>query len=170
MPEALGLTRKVLKVLRVITWAYGGAILALLLASYLEPEWFFRAIGVKGGPGAPTVASSMRAMAMLGIATVPLNVAILDRLLAIVDSVRAGDPFVLENADRLTAIAWIVVALEVIHLLIGVSIRVIEKTGQPIDIDWKFSFAPYIAVLLLFVLAKVFEHGARMRADLEGTV
>ena len=170
MPEALGLTRRVLKVLRVLTWAYGGAILALLLASYVEPEWFFRAIGVKQGPGAQAVASSMRAMAMLGVATAPLNVAILDRLLAIVDSVRAGDPFVIENADRLTAIAWIVVALEVIHLLIGVIIRVIETSGQPIDMDWKFSFAPYIAVLLLFVLAKVFEHGARMRADLEGTV
>ena len=170
MPETLGLTRKVLKVLRVLTWAYGGAILALLLASYVEPEWFFRAIGVREAGGAQTVASAMRGMAMLGIATVPLNVAILDRLLRIVDSVRVGDPFVIENADRLTAIAWLVVALELIHLLIGAVIRVIAKTGHPIDIDWKFSFAPYIAVLLLFVLAKVFEQGARMRADLEGTV
>jgi hypothetical protein len=170
MPEALGLTRKVLKALRVLTWVYGGAILALLLASYLEPEWFFRAIGVQESPHAQTVGSALRAMAMLGIATVPLNVAILDRLLAIVNSVRVGDPFVVENAHRLTAIAWLVVALEVIHLLIGISIRVIENTGQPIDMDWKFSLAPYIAVLLLFVLAKVFEHGARMRADLEGTV
>lgn len=40
----------------------------------------------------------------------------------------------------------------------------------PIDIDWTFSFTPWIAVLLLFVLARVFAHGARMREDLEGTV
>jgi len=33
-----------------------------------------------------------------------------------------------------------------------------------------FSFAPWLAVLLLFVLARVFAEGARMRADLEGTV
>ena len=39
-----------------------------------------------------------------------------------------------------------------------------------IHIDWSFSFTPWVAVLLLFVLARVFEHGARMRADLEGTV
>jgi hypothetical protein len=33
-----------------------------------------------------------------------------------------------------------------------------------------FSFTPWLSVLLLFVLAGVFAHGARMRADLEGTV
>ena len=33
-----------------------------------------------------------------------------------------------------------------------------------------FSFAPWLAVLLLFVLSGVFAQGARMRADLEGTV
>ena len=31
-------------------------------------------------------------------------------------------------------------------------------------------FAPWLAVLLLFVLARVFDQGARMRADLDGTV
>ena len=38
---------------------------------------------------------------------------------------------------------------------------------------WKFeafSFAPWLAVLLLFVLADVFARGARMRDDLAGTV
>ena len=33
-----------------------------------------------------------------------------------------------------------------------------------------FAFAPWLAVLLLFVLSGVFAQGARMRADLEGTV
>jgi hypothetical protein len=39
-----------------------------------------------------------------------------------------------------------------------------------LELDWSFSFAPWLAVLLLFVLARVFEHGAWMRAELEGTV
>ena len=34
------------------------------------------------------------------------------------------------------------------------------------DIDWDFSLNGWLAVLLAFVLAKVFEHGARMRDDL----
>jgi hypothetical protein len=44
-----------------------------------------------------------------------------------------------------------------------------RRCGEPGRID-AFSFAPWLAVLLLFVLAGVFAHGARMRADLEGTV
>jgi hypothetical protein len=36
--------------------------------------------------------------------------------------------------------------------------------------DWSFSVTPWLAVLLLFVLAQVFGDGARMRDDLTGTV
>lgn len=167
---ALGPTRQVLRVLKVLNWIYGGAILALLITSFAEPEWFFRAIGVKAGGDAGTVAGAMRAMAALGIATIPINVAILDRLLAMVDTVRAGDPFVIGNAARLRQVAWCVLGLEVIHLAIGAIIRMLRATAQHIDMDWSFSLTPLIAVLLIFVLANVFEQGARMRADLEGTV
>ena len=43
----------------------------------------------------------IRAIAALGILTVPLNLAMLKRLLAMVETVRAGDPFVAANAYRL---------------------------------------------------------------------
>ena len=170
MPQALTLTRQVLKALRVLTWVYGGAILALLIASFVEREWFFRAIGVQPGDGFGAIAIGMQMMAVLGIATIPFYAAILDRLVAMVDTVRSGDPFVIANAERLKRIAWLVVGLQVIHLAIGVIIRVIGSGSQHLDIDWTFSLTPWIAVLLIFVLANVFEHGARMRADLEGTV
>lgn len=170
MPESLTLTRQILKTLRVLTWAYGGAILALLITSIVEREWFFRAIGVKAGADADAIALGMQMMAVLGIATIPINLAIIDRLIAMVDTVRSGDPFVIANAQRLKQIAWLVVGLQVIHLAIGVIIRFITTVGQHLDMDWSFSLTPWIAVLLIFVLANVFEHGARMRADLEGTV
>ena len=170
MPQALTLTRQVLKALRVLTWAYGGAILALLIASVVEREWFFRAIGVQAGDGLGVIAIGMQMMAVLGIVTIPINISIIDRLIAMVDTVRSGDPFVIANARRLKQIAWLVVGLQVIHLAIGVIIRAISKVGQHLDMDWSFSLTPWIAVLLIFVLANVFEHGARMRADLEGTV
>ena len=41
---------------------------------------------------------------------------------------------------------------------------------DPLDIDLKFNFTRWLVVLFLFVLARVFEQGARMREDLEGTV
>jgi hypothetical protein len=85
-------------------------------------------------------------------------------------TVRAGDPFVAENARRLHEIAGAVLVLELLHLAVGAIAKSDAFAARGIHIDWSFSFTPWVAVLLLFVLARVFEHGARMRADLEGTV
>jgi hypothetical protein len=54
--------------------------------------------------------------------------------------------------------------------VIGVIAARTRSAVQELDINWSFSITPWLAVLLLFVLARVFEHGARMRAELEGTV
>ena len=91
---------------------------------------------------------------------------VLKRLLAIVDTVRVGDPFILENARRLNAIAWRVLALEGLRLIVAAIAAAVWEPGK---VD-AFSFAPWLAVLLFFVLAGVFAQGARMREDLEGTV
>ena len=48
----------------------------------------------------------LRAIAALGLVAVPINDMILRRLLAMVETVRRGDPFVAANAYRLHAIAW----------------------------------------------------------------
>jgi hypothetical protein len=39
-----------------------------------------------------------------------------------------------------------------------------------VDMDASLSVTPWLAIMLLFVLAQVFEDGARMRDDLRGTV
>jgi DUF2975 family protein len=101
---------------------------------------------------------------------VPLLHVILKRLLSIVDTVRAGDPFISDNARRLQIIARTLFGIQILHLMIGFVISRTKSQAQQLDLDWSFSVTPWIAVLLLFVLARVFEYGARMRADLEGTV
>jgi hypothetical protein len=85
---------------------------------------------------------------------------------SIVDTVRDGDPFILDNARRLEAIAWSVLALEVLRMIVAAIAAVVWEAGRVEG----FSIASWFAVLLLFVLAGVFAHGTRMRADLEGTV
>lgn len=60
--------------------------------------------------------------------------------------------------------------IQPLHLGIGFVAARTRSQVQQLDLDWNFSITPWIVVLLLFVLARVFEHGARMRADLEGTV
>jgi hypothetical protein len=84
--------------------------------------------------------------------------------------VRAGDPFVVDNGTRLQSIGWCVLAAELLHLPVGAIARWMSTPEQPFDLNLRYSFTPWIAVLLLFVLARVFEHGARMREDIEGTV
>jgi hypothetical protein len=46
----------------------------------------------------------------------------------------------------------------------------VSSAAVPLNISWGFSLTRWLAVLLLFVLARVFEQGARMREELEGTV
>jgi len=169
-PGALRLSWRVLRTLRILNFAAGGAIAALLMASLLAPDALFAALGVRPASDAGRLERGMRLIMLAGIIAVPVSHVILARLLAIVATVREGDPFVRENGHRLQAIAWAVLGLEALHLVIGVIAAGSASSVQPLDIDWHFSVTPWVAVLLLFVLARVFDHGARMRADLEGTV
>lgn len=149
---------------------YGLAILGLLVASLVVPGPLFEALGVRPAGDREVLERGMQLVMLLGIASVPVAYVILSRLRAIVDTVRDGDPFVTPNARRLQAIAWATLGLEVLHLAVGAVAASAGSSAQPLDVDWSFSFTPWVAVLLLFVLARVFDHGARMRADLEGTV
>ena len=89
-----------------------------------------------------------------------------------VESVGEGDPFISENADRLTRMGWIAIFIEVLKIPTGaialfIATQVKEDT---FTIDLEFSFTGVLVALVLFILARVFRHGAAMREDLEGTV
>jgi hypothetical protein len=169
-PGALPLSRGVLRVLVIANFVYGALILALLVASLRAAGPVMGALGVKAVPGSERMILGGRLIMLAGIASVPVAYLVLTRLLAIVATVRAGDPFVAVNASRLQTIAWSVLGLEIVHLLVGAIAANSASSAQALDIHWTFSITPWIAVLLLFVLARVFDEGTRMRADLEGTV
>jgi hypothetical protein len=169
-PDALTLTRRLLRVLIRLNQLAGIAILALLAATLVAEGPVLGALGVPAAERTTRVAWGMRLVMLLGIAAVPITHAVLTRLRSIVRTVGEGDPFVAENAARLQGIAWAVLGLEVLHLAIGAVAAGVSAAGTPLDIDWNLSLAPWLAVLLLFVLARVFEQGAGMRDDLAGTV
>lgn len=88
----------------------------------------------------------------------------------IVDSVATGDPFVPENARRLTAMGWITLAGQVIvipAIFIGAWLSTVLTDA---DFEFDISLGAILLALVLFILARVFRHGAEMRDDLEGTV
>lgn len=168
LTSALALSRALLRLLIVLNLLLGAGIVALLVASLVAEPLVTAALGVR--PGNAALLLGMRLIMAIGILSVPLAHVVLTRLKAIVETVRAGDPFVAGNAARLQTIAWALLGLELLHLAAGAVAAAASSPADPLDIDWSFSVTGWLAVLLLFVLARVFDHGARLREDLEGTV
>lgn len=166
---ALPIAHTALRVLIVANWVMAAVILNVLLAS-LSGRWIMRAFKLSASSDPELLLIGMRAIAVLGLAAIPLNYSVLKRLLAIVETVRAGDPFVAANASRLQTIARALLALQLLSLVIGGIARLISTPEYPLHLDAGFSINGWLAVLLTFLLARVFGEGTRMREDLDGTV
>jgi hypothetical protein len=167
---ALPIAHVLLRILIVVNWLSGAAIFTLLIATIVAERWTFTALGVPPSSEVRPMIVGLRAIAVFGLVAIPLNDAVLRRLRAIVDTVRGGDPFVAANASRLQAIAWVLLALQLLSLVIGGIGTAISTPSHPLHLDAGFSLSGWLAVLLTFVLARVFAAGTLMREDLEGTV
>jgi hypothetical protein len=166
---ALPIAHVTLRTLIVLNWLMVAVILGLLVVSPNE-RWIMSAFKLSPSPEASRLVMGLRAIAVLGLVAIPLNYAVLKRLLAMVETVRAGDPFVAANAERLQTIAWVLLTLQLLSIVIGAIAKSVAIPGQPLDIDAGFSINGWLAVLLTFLLARVFAAGTLMRDDLEGTV
>ena len=106
----------------------------------------------------------------LGIVVLGLIWTLMRKLLEIIGSVETGNPFILANALRLKAIGWMMVALQ----LVGIPLAILA--GHAADMFGESDTGPDISlngvlsILLVFILAGIFERGAEMREELEGTV
>jgi len=167
---ALPIAHGGLRLLIVLNWLYAAVVLAILVGMFVAGQWTMTALGIPQDAQSGALSNGMRAIAALGLASVPLNLAMLRRLVAMVETVRAGDPFVAANASRLQVIAWILLAQQLLSVVIGLIAKSISTPAHPFNLDAGFSPSGWLAVILTFVLARVFAEGAQMRDDLEGTV
>jgi hypothetical protein len=168
VPSALSTARVVVRTLIALNLVLGAGICVLFVASLAARDFVFMALGAHATNA--RLIAGMRLVMVIGIAATPLTHILLTRLLAIVETVRDGDPFVAGNAARLQTTAWALLGLELLHLAVGAIATAVSSASEPLDLNWHFSVTGWLAVLLLFVLARVFDHGTRMRDDLEGTV
>jgi len=92
----------------------------------------------------------------------------------IVDTAVAGDPFVGENAERLKRIGWCLLGIMVVQFLALMAAAAITPDHLPENMHLGTGAEPdpvsVLAILLVFVLARIFKHGAQMRDELQGTV
>jgi hypothetical protein len=167
---ALPIAFVTLRILIIVNWVYGAAVLGLVVFANSYPTWFMKAIDVPPGMDPKPIMIGLTAIATLGLLAVPLNHLILTRLLRMVETVSRGDPFIKANAYRLNAIAWALLALQLLSMVIGGIGKAIASKEFPLHLDAGFSTSGWLAVILTFVLARVFAEGALMRDDLEGTV
>ena len=167
---ALPIAYIVLRLLIVLNWIYGAVVLAILVGLVAAGPWTMTALGVSPSAQSGSLILGMRAIAALGLVAVPLNLAVLNRLVAMVRTVRRGDPFVAANAFRLQAIAWCLLGQQLLSVVIGLIGKAVSTPAHPLHLDAGFSPGGWLAVVLTFVLARVFAEGTLMREDLEGTV
>jgi signal transduction histidine kinase len=168
--KALTISWITLRVLILLNWIYGAVVLAILTGLFFAPGWTMTALGVPPSAHTVPLILGMSAIAALGLVAAPLNFAILRRLAAMVETVRAGDPFVAINASRLQAIAWFLLAEQLLSLAIGLIGDAVSTPEHALHLDAGLSPGGWLAVILTFVLARVFGEGTLMREDLEGTV
>lgn len=156
-------TESLLRILIWLNWICAVAFAVVLVGSFIvADDVVLRAGG--DGINLGTLAA-VRIVLGIGLVVVPLAHVALTRLRDIVATVRVGDPFVADNARRLTAIAWALLGIMICDLAFGF----VAVMNDP-ELGWSFSLTGWLAVLLLFVLARVFDHGTRMRDEIEGTV
>ena len=118
-------------------------------------------------------ASTMRLplgiLLLLLIAVLGVAAYILRQLQAMVASA-SRDPFIIDNAWRLRRIGWSLVTIQLLALPVHWMAANIAKPGSDFSQMGGLSVGSLLAILLAFVLAAVFEQGAAMRDELEGTV
>ena len=111
----------------------------------------------------------MRQLAMIGIISAVATDRLLVTLTRMIATVSAGNPFILANAHRLRTIGWYLVVLQLANIPAALLGKVYPAMGHAAP-GFDLSIGGWIAILMVFVLSRVFAAGAAMRDDLEGTV
>ncbi len=175
--DLLLLAGKVLTILMQIFMAIGaGALLIGLIAVVFMQDTINAEIVAEfeGSVGALPLLPTLGMMAF-AMACVALIFLFFSKLRAIISTVGEGDPFVPENADRLNIMAWMLLAVQVMAIPLAACALLLAQWAEPMEdasfnVDSGFDLTGIIMVVVLFILARVFKHGAAMRDDLEGTV
>ncbi|RXD05467.1 DUF2975 domain-containing protein [Sphingomonas sp. UV9] len=166
----LGIARGLLRFANGANWTSAIGFAVAIVLSFVFGDALTAQIALKyHGRHVPETVAIIRLLGVLSIVAAIAVHQLLTRLIAIVESVRVGDPFVAANADRLQRIGWALLALQLLDLVLG-GITVFLNRINVDFVTWTPSFTGWIGVVMIFVLARVFRLGAAMRDDLAMTV
>lgn len=167
----LGVTRLLVHLIMGLV-ALGGVLLAVVSA--VGPFFWTDAVAILANEKPDIDSSKLLPLLLvifaIGIFVFGLLWTMMRKLLAIIASVEEGNPFILANAMRLKAIGWTMIALELAGIPLAVTAGEVADMFGESATGYEFSFNGVLAILLVFILAGIFERGAEMREELEGTV
>jgi len=130
-----------------------------------------KVVGSLAAEGAPPEAIwVIVGVMLLSAAALLLGILFFRHLFRIIGTVGEGDPFVPANADRLRAMGWIAVGVQVLTIPLEGLGHWLENLTEHVDVNMDFSGSGLLMALILFILARVFREGARLRGEVEGTV
>ena len=147
--------------------------LAIAIPGILLSQKHVAAAMVAGATGSlEDVLGALTLLLVLGLAIVGLAIRFLRILRRMIASVGDGDPFIEDNADRLRKMGWIAIGIELLKIPAGAMglFLASQLETEKFNFDVEFSLTGLLLALVLFILSRVFRHGAAMREDLEGTV
>lgn len=168
-------TDPLLRVTKVLLYALMAlaAFVAVAMAFAMPALWFVpHQVQIEDVKVTRDAFGAITLLLAMVLAMAVLAVMFLCQIVAIIDSVKLGSPFVPDNARRLRKAAWSVLAIEGLSLFtesLGhwISAKMPEAHA---DIDIDLSFGWLLTALLLFILARVFDQGTKLAEDVEGTV
>ena len=109
--------------------------------------------------------------ALVGLAVFAPGIAyICAQLRRILSTLAEGDPFVPENAPRLTRIAIAIGLIEIIRMCSVLLLAATVDLGEGYVANININLAVWGAVIVLFILAQVFKEGTRLREEEKMTI
>jgi Protein of unknown function (DUF2975) len=113
--------------------------------------------------------TGLRLLMLIGLAMAIATEVALRALAQIITSTGAGNPFIASNARRLQTIGWALLGLQLLAIPCALLDKFCPSLGAAAP-GASFSPGGWLAVLMVFVLSRVFAAGSTMRDELEGTV
>lgn len=164
------------KIMTILLMALTGIISVFLLG--LIPFMLFNqgdfaaTVELADGANVGTALAASVCLLAIGAAITAMAFHFFQLLGRVIDTVSKDDPFTVENAGRLSRMGWIALIFQIATIPVG-ALVIFLANNVPADnlaIDYDFSLTGLLLAVVLFILARVFRHGAAMREDLEGTV
>ena len=146
-----------------------GVIAMLIVSAILSTRFVPLLIPNTSAADLPSALTGLRLLMLIGLAMAVATEIVLRTLAQIITSTGAGDPFIAANARRLQTIGWALLGLQLLAIPCALLDKFCPALGSAAP-GASFSPGGWLAVLMVFVLSRVFAAGSTMRDELEGTV